>query len=155
MINPGAAWPNKRWPAERFGAFAAALRDARGLASIVLWGPGEELLAGGIVAASRGAAAAAPRTTITDVFAIARAARLFVSGDTGPLHIAAAVGAPIVALFGPTWPERNGPWAPADVALSRADGCACHYRRECRRDLPCLREITVHDVVAAAERRLG
>jgi ADP-heptose:LPS heptosyltransferase len=155
LINPGAAWPNKRWPPERFGALAASLRDNRGLTSVVLWGPGEELLAGSVVAASRGAAAAAPRTAITDLCAIARNARLIVSGDTGPLHIAAAVGTPVVALFGPTWPERNGPWTPADIALSRAEGCSCHYRRECRRALPCIKEITVQDVVNAVERRLG
>lgn len=155
LINPGAAWPNKRWPPERFAAVAAALRDQRGLTSVVLWGPGEDLLAASVVAASRGAAAAAPRTTITDLFAIARGARLMISGDTGPLHIAAAVGTPVVALFGPTWPERNGPWSAFDVVLSRAEGCACHYRRECRRSLPCIREITVHDVVQAAEQRLA
>jgi lipopolysaccharide heptosyltransferase I len=155
LLNPGAAWPNKRWPPERFAQFAAELRDRRGLTSIVLWGPGEELIATSIVAASRGAAAAAPPTTISDLFAIARGAKLMISGDTGPLHIASAIGTPVVALFGPTFPERNGPWRPADVVISRADRCTCHYQRECRRSLPCIREITVHDAVTAAEQRLG
>jgi len=155
LLNPGAAWPNKRWPPERFGALAAALRDGRGINSVVLWGPGEEPLAGLVAASSRGAAAAAPPTRITDVFAIARGARLMISGDTGPLHIAAAVGTPVVALFGPTWPERNGPWEPADEVLSRAEECSCHYRRECRLRQPCIKGITVHDVVVAAEKRLG
>ena len=75
VINPGAAWPNKRWPADRFGALAAAIRDRFGLRSLVLWGPGEESLAADVTGASSGAAEAAPATSITDLFAIARRAR--------------------------------------------------------------------------------
>ncbi len=111
LLNPAAAWPNKRWPPARFGAVAAAIAASVGLRSLVLWGPGEETLARAVVEESRGAAELSPPTTITDLFGIARSARLMVSGDTGPLHIAAAVGTPIVALFGPTISERNGPWS--------------------------------------------
>ena len=155
LINPGAAWPNKQWPPARFGALAAAMRDRLGLRSIVVWGPGEESLASGVVAASAGAAGVAPATSIPDLFSLARGARLVVSGDTGPLHIAAAVGAPIVALFGPTFPQRNGPWAAADVSISRDAGCSCHYQRDCRRHERCIDEITVNDVMVAVERRLA
>jgi lipopolysaccharide heptosyltransferase I len=155
LINPGAAWPNKRWPAARFGALAAAMRDRFGLPSVVVWGPGEEGLAAQVSEASAGAATIAPATSMTDLFAVARGARLVVSGDTGPLHIAAAVGAPIVALFGPTFPHRNGPWAAADVSLSRDAACVCHYQRECRRRDRCIDEIAVADVMAAAERRIA
>ena len=88
------------------------------------------------------------------VIHLATGARLMVSGDTGPLQIAAAVGTPIVALFGPTFPERNGPWSAADVTLSRADGCSCHYERRCRRREPCIDEIAADQVVAAVERRI-
>jgi lipopolysaccharide heptosyltransferase I len=155
LVNPGAAWPNKRWPAERFGALAAALRDRAGLHTLVLWGPGEEPLAEAVVAASRGAAQRLPGTTIVDLFAIARAARLMVSGDTGPLHIAGAAGTPLVALFGPTRAERNGPWDPADVVVSRTAGCECLYERRCRRASPCVEDITAGEVIAAVERRLS
>jgi lipopolysaccharide heptosyltransferase I len=155
LVNPGAAWPNKRWPPARFGALAAAMRERLGLASVVVWGPGEETLAAQVVAASAGAATIAPATSTSDLFALARGARLVVSGDTGPLHIAAAVGAPIVALFGPTFPHRNGPWAAADVSISRDAGCVCHYARECRRRDRCIDEITVAEVMAAAERRIA
>ena len=153
LVNPGAAWPNKRWPPDRFGTLAVALRERRGLRSIVLWGPGEEDLASAVVAASAGAAEAAPRTTIADLFAMARQAALMVSGDTGPLHIAAAAGTPVVALFGPTFAERNGPWSPSDVALSRADRCACHYQRRCRTGQRCIDDISTGDVIAAVEQR--
>ena len=153
LINPGAAWPNKRWPAERFGALAGALRERLGLPSVVLWGPGEEALAGAVVAAASGAARLAPPTTVTDLFALAKGARVMVSGDTGPLHIAAAVGTPTVSLFGPTDPARNGPWAPADVAISRLAHCSCHYQRRCRRGGPCIDDIAVGEVLSAVERR--
>ena len=155
LINPGAAWPNKRWPPDRFGAVAAALRERYAIRSAVLWGPGEESLAAAVVAASAGSAAVAPPTTIPDLFALSQRAALLVSGDTGPLHIAAAVGTPIVALFGPTWSDRNGPWSPADVTIARTETCVCLYERRCRRPPPCIDEITVAEVVSAIDRRLG
>ena len=155
LINPGAAWPNKRWPPDRFGALAAAIRERHGLRSVVLWGPGEERAASDVVAASRGAAEQAPQTTITDILALATRASLMVSGDTGPLHIAAAVGTPIVALFGPTRTERNGPWSSSDISLTRFDTCVCHYERRCRRAQPCIDDIGVDEVVAAVARRVA
>jgi heptosyltransferase-1 len=75
LINPGAAWPNKRWPAERFGVLAAAIAERRGLHSVVLWGPGEESMAAAVVAASRGAAELAPPTSNTDQVALATGAQ--------------------------------------------------------------------------------
>jgi lipopolysaccharide heptosyltransferase I len=155
LINPGAAWPNKRWPPERFGQLAAAIRDRCRLASVVLWGPGEETAASAVVTASRGAATLAPPTRITEIAAIAKRASLMVSGDTGPLHVAAAVGTPIVALFGPTRSERNGPWAAGDISISRYEQCVCHYERRCRRPRPCIDDISVNEVVAAVERRIA
>jgi len=155
VLNPGAAWPNKRWPAERFGALAAQLRARTGLPSLVTWGPGERALAEQVAGASDGAAAPAPATAIADLAVIMRDAALVVSGDTGPLHIAAAMGTPLVGLYGPTWPERNGPWNPDDQVISRAGGCVCHHKRQCQRGAPCINEIAVSEVLAAAERRLS
>jgi heptosyltransferase-1 len=155
LINPGAAWPNKRWPPSRFGALAAAIHREHGLRSVVLWGPGEESLAASVAAASEGAAEPAPATTIPDIVSIARGARLMVSGDTGPLHIGGAVGTPLVALFGPTFPERNGPWSPHDVVLSRVTTCSCLYERRCRRNTACIDDITVDEVVQAVRQRLS
>lgn len=154
IVNPGAAWPNKRWPPVRFGAVAAAVFRELGLRSLVLWGPGEESLASSVVAGSEGAAEAAPSTTVADLVGICRQAALMVSGDTGPLHIAGAVGTPIVALFGPTFPERNGPWSPADIVVSRVAQCSCYYERRCRRAVPCIDDISVDEVLAAVRRRL-
>jgi heptosyltransferase-1 len=155
LLNPGAAWPNKQWPPARFGEVAAFLRDVRGLASVVLWGPGEEAVANAVIASSQGAARQAPPTAIADLVALSRAASLVVSGDTGPLHIAAAVGTPAVAIFGPTDPARNGPWSALDVTVSRYDRCGCHYERTCRQSSWCLQGITVAEVTAAIQQRLG
>jgi ADP-heptose:LPS heptosyltransferase len=155
VLNPGAAWPNKRWPAERFAALAQALHRRHGLVSIVTWGPSERPLAEAIVAASAGTARVSPETGIGDLAAVMRGASLVVSGDTGPLHIAAAVGAPLVGLYGPTWPERNGPWNPEDQVISRADRCRCHHKRRCLTGAPCIETIAVDEVYDAAARRLA
>jgi lipopolysaccharide heptosyltransferase I len=155
LINPGAAWPNKRWLPERFGALAAEMRARIGVRSLVVWGPGEEVIASLVVIASGGAADLAPPTDLLDLFAIARRARLVVSGDTGPLHIAAAVGTPVVALFGPTFVERNGPWDRNDVAITRAQRCVCHYERRCRLAQPCIEDIGVAEVLTAVESRVA
>jgi ADP-heptose:LPS heptosyltransferase len=91
---------------------------------------------------------------VSDLAALMRSAALAISGDTGPLHIAAAVGTPIVGLFGPTRPERNGPWEPRDEVIAMSETCVCHHKRKCLRGAPCIDEITVEQVMAAAERRL-
>jgi len=158
LINPGAAWPNKRWPPASFGAAAAHIRSRHGLTPVVLWGPNEAELAATVVSASSGSAVLAPPTDLADVIAVARRAELMLSGDTGPLHLAAAVGTPIVSVFGPTDPARNGPWAAPDEAIGRYSACACHYERQCRhadRARWCLGTIAVSDVEAAIDRRLA
>jgi lipopolysaccharide heptosyltransferase I len=155
VINPGAAWPNKRWAAERFGALAERLRDDHDLACVVLWGGDEASLADEVVAASGGAATRAPQTGLGDLLALSARAALMVSGDTGPMHIAAAMKTPIVGLYGPTWPERNGPWEPGDITVSRASTCVCHHKRRCQRSgTMCINEITVDEVAEAVARRL-
>ena len=155
LVNPGAAWPNKRWPPDRFAAVTRLLRERHGLRSIVLWGPGEEGLAKAVVAEASGAAYLAPPTTIADLVALVRGAALMISGDTGPLHIAAALGTPVVGIYGPTRPARNGPWSANDVTVSRDVICQCHHLRRCTRDVMCLLDIAVDEVDAAVGRRLA
>jgi len=158
-LNPGAAWPNKRWPADRFGALARHLHDRHGWTSIVTWGPGEKVLADAVVAAANaggGAVAApAPPTDLGSLLTLLAAASLLVAGDTGPLHLAAALGTPVVGLYGPTEPARNGPWSPADVTVSRTAACHCLYQRRCHVDRWCLGDVGVDEVAAAVDRRLA
>ena len=123
-LNPGARKGDHRWPAARFGALARRLRDERGLRSAVFWGPGEEALAEEVARASAGAAAPAPPTDLDRLAAAFRAAELVVTNDPGPMHLAVACGAPVVAVFldeaGLRWaqpgPRFEAVVAPADEA---------------------------------------
>ena len=154
VLNPGAGWSNKQWPPERFGQLAAAIRQTHGLSSVVTWGPGEEPLARGVVDTSAGAATAAPATSLADLMTLLRRAALVVSGDTGPIHLAAVAGTPIVGIYGPTDPRRNGPWSPLDETVSRFNECECHHKRRCHRATRCLDDIAVDDVLRAVDARL-
>jgi ADP-heptose:LPS heptosyltransferase len=154
VLNPGGGWPSKLWPAQRFGELARGLRTL-GLRPLVTWGPGEEGIADLAVAASNGAAMRSFPTSLLDYVEVARRARLVVAADTGPLHLACAVGTPVVALFGPTEPARNGPFAPDDVVIRRTPPCAPCYSRSCRRHAGVMEGIAVGEVLAAAERRLA
>jgi ADP-heptose:LPS heptosyltransferase len=107
-----------------------------------------------VVEASDGNAVLAQPTTMLDVFSMAAGAAVMVSGDTGPLQIAAAVGTPVVALFGPTRSERNGPWLADDITVSRTERCSCLYKRKCRADSPCIEDIGVAEVSEAVRVRL-
>ena len=129
------------WATERFGALASEIRARRGLASLVTWGPGEEDLARQVERASGGAARPAPATaSLLDLAEIPRRAGLFVSGDTGPMHLAAACGTPCVALFGPKDPAVYRPWGSGHAVLRGAG-------RGGR--LPAMDEIEVPAVVEA------
>ena len=111
LINPGAGWPSKIWPADRFAAVARELDRRHGIPAIVVWGGNAEREAAErIVAGSGNAAIIAPQTTLQDLGELCRLARVFISSDTGPLHLAAAVGTPCVGLFGPVPAKRNGPY---------------------------------------------
>jgi len=119
-------------------------------------GDDEAPLADAVVHGSSAAAVRAPVTTLGDLLALSARAALMVSGDTGPVHIAAAMRTPIVGLYGPTWPERNGPWDADDIVVSRAEACECHHKRECRRGAAemCLNEISIESVKDAVDLRL-
>jgi heptosyltransferase-1 len=114
IVNPGAGWGAKCWPAESYGTVAGALAK-RGVAVAINHGPREEGLAKSVKQAS-GNMAHTVGCSVSQLIALMRRASLFVGGDTGPMHLAAALGVPVVALFGPTRPDRNGPFAtPATV----------------------------------------
>ena len=133
IINPGGGWPTKLWNAQGFAAIADRLWDNYGWRSVVTYGPGEEALAQSVVAHSRSGAVELLDSTLKQFFALAQRARLFLGGDTGPLHLAAAAGTPIVGIYGPTPARRNGPFSPADVIVERFDlDCRVDcFRRSC------------------------
>jgi lipopolysaccharide heptosyltransferase I len=120
IVNVGAGWPSKLWPAARWAAVAAHLGRAWTLPSLVVWGNAEERQrAEEVVLGSAGHARLAPKMTLGQLAALARRASLFLGSDTGPLHLAAAVGTPCVGLYGP-WPaEKHGPYGPQHVVLQK------------------------------------
>jgi lipopolysaccharide heptosyltransferase I len=151
MLNPGAGWGAKRWPAERYGRVARALADC-GVQSVVNYGPGEEGLAREVEAASGGSAKAL-QCSISELIALTRRAKLFIGGDTGPLHLAAALRVPVVAIFGPTDPARNGPYGTQSVVMRNPASPTTHARKP--EPDEAMLEISVDAVVEAARSLLA
>jgi heptosyltransferase-1 len=151
LLNPGAGWGAKQWPAQRYGEVAAQLAED-GLKVLINLGPGEEGLAR-VVENSSGGAAETFTGSLTQLIALTRRARLFIGGDTGPMHLAAALGVPVVAIFGPTDPARNGPFATRSIVL-RSPASSTSYSHTSQPDESLL-EISSAQVVAAARQLLG
>jgi ADP-heptose:LPS heptosyltransferase len=154
LINMGASWPSRLWPADRFGAVARRLGTRFSVPSVVVWaGESERRRANRCAAASQGHAIVAPQTSLTELASLARRATLFLSADTGPLHLAAAVGLPCVGLYGPTRPECSGPHGPQHVSLQEyyQDG-TCRERRKAENTA--MRAISVDDAFNACKRVL-
>ena len=155
ILTPGAGWGAKCWPAERYGEVARAL-NKDGLKVFVNAGPGEEALAQEVAGASAGAAQVVS-SSLPQLLALIRRASLFIGGDTGPLHLAVACGVPVVAIYGPTNPARNGPYAPAGdqsriVVLRSAESETSHARRS--QPEAGLLQISAEEVLAAARKLL-
>jgi heptosyltransferase I len=127
LLSPGAGWGAKRWPPDRYGAVARSLADA-GYTPFINCGPDEELLAREIVAASGGAAQVLP-LDMAGLIAVTRRAALAIAGDTGPLHLACALATPVVGIFGPTDPARNGPYHCPNRVLRHPESVRDHTRR--------------------------
>jgi heptosyltransferase-1 len=128
LINPGAGWGAKRWPVQRYDAVAQGFIDL-GFRILVNAGPGEEKLAEVIARGTAGAAI--PLTcTIAQLIAITRRVALVVAGDTGPLHLACALGRPVVGIYGPTDPSRNGPFGTNFRVIRNPQSRRDHTRRE-------------------------
>jgi len=128
MMTPGAGWGAKCWPSDRFGAVARKLAEQE-ITTIVNYGPGEKDLADAVIAASAGAAQPLA-CTLSQLIAITRRARLFIGGDTGPTHLAAALGIPVVGIYGPTDPARNGPMGAPMTVLRSERSVTSHARRK-------------------------
>ena len=151
ILNPGAGWGAKQWPSERYGYVAKRLFEEEGLKSLVNFGPGEQDLVRAVEGASGGAAERLS-CSLTQLIAITRRADLFIGGDTGPMHLAAALEVPVVALFGPTNPARNGPFGTRNIVLRSASSPTTHARNP-QPDAGLL-EITSDQVIAAARKLL-
>jgi len=171
VLSPGGGWRSKCWPAERFGALCVQLRNSLGLRCVVNYGPGEDDLATAVRSASDDADPLLYNGELGPLMALLRHAVCIVGGDTGPLHLAIALGTPAVALFGPTDPARNGPYhvtprsaggagdvraaAPAgdDIVLRVANTVTTHTRND--QTHPSMLAIDVASVFESVRRRIG
>lgn len=128
LMNPGAGWGAKRWPAERYAAVAQGLL-ARGCRVLVNAGPGEEPLAE-VIVEQTGGAATTLFASLERLIAVTRRVALAVAGDTGPLHLACALAKPVVGIYGPTDPSRNGPFGTRAKVLRHPESRRDHTRYE-------------------------
>jgi len=150
LLNPGAGWGAKQWPADRYSTIARELA-ADGYTVRINYGPGEEDLAN-VVEASSEESARSVQCSLGELIALTRRASLFIGGDTGPLHLASALKVPVVALFGPTDPARNGPFGERNIVLRKPESVTSHTRRA--QPDPGLLRITTQEVLAAARNLL-
>jgi lipopolysaccharide heptosyltransferase II len=156
LLAPGAAFSwTKRWPPDRFGRLGAMLRDRHWACAIVV-GPGEDGLARRVCAA-----AGAPLPVLgldldpIELAALLSRARVIIANDSGPMHLAAAVGTPVVAFFGPTDPGRTAPTGAPSRVLDRYVFCSPCFLKECPYGHECMREITAEMALAAVEELVG
>jgi heptosyltransferase I len=153
VLSPGGGWRAKCWPAERFGELCRKIRAEIGLPCVINYGPGEDALAEEVRQASGDAEPLVYDGELGPLMALLRGARCIVGGDTGPLHLAIALGTRAVALFGPTDPARNGPYPPGQIVL-RSAKAQTTYGRSNITD-PSLLDLSVDEVFSAVKQRLG
>lgn len=154
ILNPGGGWVTKLWHAEKFGRLADVLYERMAVRSIISTGPGEDELAQRALEASRTGSVIVAQPSLKGFFELAKLAKIYVGGDTGPTHLSIAAGTPVVGIFGPTEWWRNGSLNPDDVCVERVDiGCRvdCH-RRTCGNWI-CM-DIDVETVFDAVRQRL-
>jgi ADP-heptose:LPS heptosyltransferase len=155
VINPGASWKSKRWETDRFAAVACHLSQMHGVRSIISWaGEEERAMAERIVSLSSTASLMAPATSLRDLAALCQSAIFFIGCDTGPLHLAAAVGTPCIGLYGPTKPTESGAYGLQHLALQKwyQEG-SCRQRRNANNDA--MRDIEASEVNAACSHMLN
>jgi len=155
ILNPAGGWVTKLWHAEKFGALADKIWEESGLVSIVTTAPNETHLARKVMENSKSGKARAAQTSLKGFYELAKLARVYVGGDTGPTHLAVAANAPVVGIFGPTEWWRNGSPNPNDICVERSDiDCRvdCH-RRTCSNWI-CM-DISVETVFDAVRKRLA
>jgi heptosyltransferase I len=161
VLSPGGGWRSKCWPAERFGELCSKLHQSLGLRCVVNAGPGDETLAAELVSASGDDSPFVYRSNLGELMALLRSAACVVAGDTGPLHLAAALDTRTVALFGPTDPARNGPYRGGEAEGSehkdivlRVAGVHTTYERGSQPH-PSMLALSVEQVFNAVLRCIG
>jgi len=156
VIHPAARWAIKRWPGENFAELADRLTTQSNLRIVFIAGKSQIDQVQQVVGRMHSTATnLAGQTTLAQLTALLRRAALLVSNDSGPMHLAAAIGTPVIGIFGPTDPEKVGPYGQAHGVIHKGYNCSGCTRHRCRRGLPCLKAIGVNEVADLVERRLA
>lgn len=150
-VNPAAGWTTKQWAPDKFKRLVKELHAEYDATIVVLWGPNERELAEYVAGNS---AIIAPPTSVRQSIELIRRFNLFIGGDTGPMHLAWALGVPCLALFGPTDPRRNGPYGAGHAVVWYRPDCAPCYRRACERSVECLESLPYKAVRPIADRMM-
>lgn len=155
-INPGAAYGSaKRWYPERFALVSRDLANKYGARTIIFGSPQERDIAEEIeTLAGAPAINLAGKTTIRELMSLIKQCHVFITNDSGPMHMASALDVPVVAIFGSTDPGKTGPMGGRKVVIKKNADCSPCFKRKCPTDLKCMDMITVEDVMAGAERIL-
>ncbi len=147
VIVPGARWTTKKWDPERFGALASVLP----LNSVVVGATSDHAASKTIEDLSRGKArSVAGKTTLKELMSLIKDAEVVITNDSGPMHIAAALRRPVVAVFGPTNPVRTGPYGPGHVIVRADVVCAPCYKKHCK-GMACMDRVSVSQVCDAVK----
>lgn len=154
LINPGGSWASKRWEIERFGAVASFLKRQKGIKSLIVWAGDQELeMAKTIHQFDPDASVIAPKTDLRDLAVLCDRAAFFIGSDTGPMHLATAMGTPCIGLYGPTRPEDSGAYGPQNIAIQKwYQSGSCRKRRNADNDA--MRDILAADVFEACDQMI-
>ncbi len=155
-LNGGGGWSSKRWPLGSFAELAERVRTSLDAVPLLIWGPGEEIIVEEILRKMRVKPLVAPSTTLLELASFLVRCALLVSNDSGPMHIGAAMGIPVLGIFGPTLPQLQGPYGKntATVRQESLECLGCNLTR-CPIGNPCMNTLTVDSVYAAAEQLLS
>ncbi|MDH3974404.1 MAG: glycosyltransferase family 9 protein [Deltaproteobacteria bacterium] len=146
-INPGASWTSKLWGAQRYAILCDLLNEAS-VPHVIVWGPGEEKIVEEIQEKAGNELLIAPPTSIKQLACLLERSSLYVGGDTGPMHMAVAMGTPVAGIFGPSDPERNGPYGEGQKVLQADLDCIKCWKRSCP-TVECMEKVTPQSVIDA------
>ena len=152
-MNPGASWTSKLWPVEKFAALCDLLADLD-ITVVIIWGPGEEHLVKGIVNNATSRPHIAPPTSIKQLACLLERSALYIGGDTGPMHMSVTMGTPVVGIFGPSDPVRNGPYGDGHRVLQADIDCVNCWKKRCS-SMECMEKVSAEAVADAVREILG
>jgi ADP-heptose:LPS heptosyltransferase len=155
-LNPGGGWYTKRWGLQRFAELGDRLIDQLGVAILLAWGPGEERDVHDVASRMKHPVVIPPPTSLLELAALLRRCALMITNDSGPMHLATAVGTPVIGIYGPTNPVLQGPYGSQNVVVRR-EGLSCLgcNRTTCDIGLLCMAELGVTPVAEQAQRILS